>query len=203
MPWLSANPGDLLVGDHCSHFTHASLCRLLERNRQTQGIEYRVLINTTLRALIYICSHSSAHLDNAVTTLFSGVLATDFSSITSVREISDDDLFASAQRQWRVDARVTGNKREVLWGAGFYSKLIMLRHQSTRFSACIDSNPYLVGTSFVDPSNWVLKVDARDNWLENCSNEDRLWLGMSASASEAVLEANHTVLTKAGVEIAF
>jgi hypothetical protein len=135
--------------------------------------------------------------------LLSGALATDFTSTTSVKEISADDLFASAQRQWLVDTHVTGKKREVLWGAGFYSKLIMLRHHSTRFSVCIDSNPNLVGTSFVDPNNSELKVDASENWLENCSSDDRLWLGMSASASGAVLTTNHTILTKAGVEIAF
>jgi hypothetical protein len=203
VPWLCANPGDLLVGDHCSHFTYASLCRLLERNRQTQGIEYRVLINTALRALIYICSHSSAHLDNAVTTLLSGVLAKDFTGTMSVKELSDDDLFAFAQRQWWVDVNVTGKKQEVLWGAGFYSKLIMLRHHSTRFSVCIDSNPDLVDTNFVDPNNLALKVEASETWLENCSSENRLWLGMSASAREKILMVHHTVLTKAGVQIAF
>jgi hypothetical protein len=203
VPWLCANAGDLLVGDHCSHFTKVSLSRLLEENRQATGIEYRVLINYPLRGLVYICSRSIEHLNRAASALQCDDLAPDFGVQDQIRETADHELLAVANRHWRVEADALGERREVLWGAGFYSKLIMLRHKARAYSLCIDSNPSLVGTCFTDPSGRAVEVSDSVSWLAHTGVKDRLWLGVSASARELILTANGRALARAGVEVAF
>lgn len=203
VPWLAANPGDLLVGDHCSHFTYVSLGNLLQRNLRVQGMEYRIIMNFPLRALFYVCSRSISRLESTIAALISGPFAPDFADHQELSEPTDIDLFDLAQQYWVVDADISGEKREVLWGAGFYSKLIMLRHHARRFDTCVDSNPSLVGTNFTDPSGRVLEVFSCEAWLKNASGEDRLWLGVSPAARDTLLKVNHTILTDAGVEIAF
>lgn len=203
VPWICVNPGDLLVGDHCSHFTRSSLGKLLDYCGTLTGTEYRILINYPLRALIYILSSSAQTVNDASSSMITGELAHDFSSSAPIVEVPDSELFAVAQRHWWVEADVATDKRDVLWGAGFYSKLIMLRHQEIRFAACIDANPSLTGTPFTDPGGLTMTVLASSTWLENASPSDRLWFGVSDSARASILSDNGAVLEKIGVRVAF
>lgn len=203
VPWLCANPGDLLVGDHCSHFTAASLARMLGRYKSLLGVNFRLLINAPLRALVYVCSKSEVQLGRVVDTLTSGESAGDFKPAEQMQETPDSELRAIAERHWRVESSASGTKQEILWGAGFYSKLIMLRHHSRNFSVCIDSNPSLVGTEFTDPAGRVMRVAPSNEWLAAASGNDRLWLGVSAAARASILKVNGGRLSEAGVEVAF
>ena len=120
-----------------------------------------------------------------------------------IQETPDSEIKVIAERHWHVKSSASGEKRESLWGAGFYSKLIMLRHHERKFSVCIDSNPSLLGSEFIDPTGRVLLVAESNDWLVAASSKDRLWLGVSELARGAILKANAKRLTEAGVDIAF
>jgi len=203
VPWLCANPGDLLVGDHCSHFTATSLASLLGHNKSVADVSYCLLINYPLRGLVYLFSRSDIMLKRAVDALIHGKNWKDFTLVDKIQETPDNEMWAIAERHWHVESSASGEKRESLWGAGFYSKLIMLRHIHREFSVCIDSNPSLVGTGFTDPSGRELLVAGSNDWLDDASSKDRLWLGVSAAARGAILKANASRLTEAGVDVAF
>jgi hypothetical protein len=203
VPSLSANPGDLLVGDHCSHFTAKSLARLLSHNKLVADVSYCLLINHPLRGLVYLFSRSAIKLKLAVDALIQGKNGKDFMLVDQIQETPDSEIKAIADRYWYVESSASGEKRELLWGAGFYSKLIMLRHHERKFSLCIDSNPSLLRTEFTDPGGRVLHVAGSNDWLYAASSKDRLWLGVSEAARGEILKANAKRLTEAGVDVAF
>ena len=202
VPWLSANPGDLLVGDHCSHFTLISLACLLSRY-ESRSIKFRLLINNPLRGIVYVCSKSSIKLAQAIFALTEGENKQDFILAEDRSDVPDTQLLDIAHHYWQSKTEAHGDKREVLWGAGFYSKLIMLRHQDRLFSVCIDSNLSLVDTCFYDPGGRSLSVLFSESWMSSATVNDRLWLGVSKVARQFIMRKNSEILIKLGVEIAF
>jgi hypothetical protein len=203
VPWLSLNPGDLLVADHCSHFSIISLTRFLESYKASFGIKYRLLINKPLRGLSYVCSKSEERLNLAILALMGGGAIDDFILAESIEEKSDQDIIKSALHYWRSKPDLISKKREVLWGAGFYSKLIMLQNKEKFFSVCIDSNYDLVGTAFKDQRGNDLIVCHSEEWLKQASSGDRIWLGVSDSAKQAILNTHGRRFKDSGIEVVF
>lgn len=203
IPYLSMNPGDLLVGDHCSHFNIASLKKLLSNVAiNCPDLKWRIYLNRPLRGLFYVISTDKINLDLVENELLK---IGGFEIEGPTLELPNNKLFEQASQHWDVTANFISNDgNDYLWGAGFYSKIIMLRHSSRKFSGCIDSNPDFLETNFSDASLNQLPIFEPNEWLGKIAKRgDRIWLGVSFSAKSSILAIYGERLKNEGITIAF
>jgi hypothetical protein len=181
----------------------ASLKNLLSKTANSFFVlKYRLYINRPLRGLFYFVSNSAENLDSVENVLLN---IPGFETENSNLDQNNENLFEKALNHWNVTVDITSNTgKDYLWGAGFYSKIIMLRQSERKFSGCVDSNPDFIGTSYSDMSLNELPILNPDEWLHSIAKRgDRIWLGVSSGARSAILERYEERLKMAGITIAF
>ena len=135
VPNALANPGDLLVADHLSHFTRGSLANALA----SAGLEVADINSASFPgALLSVCRARGATRDHAAIVLDPEAPA--------LRQAASG--WATIESRVREAARVNRGAPAAIYGAGFYGSVIRtLLGPQVGLCCFIDANPHLQGST--------------------------------------------------------
>jgi hypothetical protein len=138
VPNVATNVADLIVVDHCNHFTTSSLARLIS----DAGLELVEIDAQAHRGAFVVVA--TKHVSRAPSP------AIDVAEVESVQaELSDIAAFwhGAANRVRAYESSMIGTA--AIYGAGFYGAFIAASLAApSRISCHVDQNPYLQGGSF-------------------------------------------------------
>lgn len=138
VPNVATNVADLIVVDHCNHFTTSSLARLIS----DAGLELVEIDAQAHRGAFVVVATKPASKARSNEI--------DSGEVERVRaELSDIAAFwhGAANRIRAYEASMTGTA--AIYGAGFYGAFIAASlAEPSRISCHVDQNPYLQGGSF-------------------------------------------------------
>jgi SAM-dependent methyltransferase len=131
VPNSLANPGDLLVVDHLSHFSKGSLCNAL----LIAGLRPIVVNETDFPGALLACCEPSE-------------------AAKTVECPAEAPLLRKAAAAWQTicenlvqAAKMNSDKRAAIYGAGFYGSYIRtVLNDRVNIGCFIDANPHLQGT---------------------------------------------------------
>lgn len=133
MPDASANPGDIVVADHLSHFSEASLRRALAE----AGLTPTTIDASSFPGAFFVVAERGASVHNAAPAANAAGRAHELCAFWST---ASAHLDAEAQR-------FSGCKAAI-YGAGFYGSWIYSRVRDTvDLAAILDRNPHLQGSA--------------------------------------------------------
>lgn len=134
LPDVAANPGDMIVADHLSHFSEVSLARVLAAG----GFRVKTMDRASFPGAFFVVAVRDA-----------GLAHPPASAEEAVREARDICKFwEKAQAGLERDAVQLRGRKAAIYGAGFYGSWIYSRvSKIVELVAFLDRNPHLQGTS--------------------------------------------------------